>query len=1182
MTAAADVIVPNAPLTLELPDTLDVRPIDPNVLQRSASDPECSVWVGASAGTGKTKVLTDRVLRLMLAGTSPHRILCLTFTKAAAAEMANRINFTLAKWATISDAALEDSLTELSGARPTPAMLVKARRLFAQVIDCPGGMKIQTIHAFCQSLLRRFPLEANLPPRFEVMDERTADELLDEARASVLRHARAHPDTPLGHALARLTRDVGQEEFAEVLKLLTTERGRIRRILTQHGGLEGTIATVAAHLGVPPGADDSTILATICKDPRFDDPLLRRACEALAAGNENDQERGRAIRAWLDAAEQRIAGFTAFSKIFLTEKGEVRKTLITKKPADACPGAKDTLETTGAHLVEALNRVRSAGVAGATAALLRLGEELLEAYERLKYERSRLDYDDLILRSLDLMADPGSAWVMYKLDGGLDHLLIDEAQDTNPEQWQVVAALAESFFNDTGAGPRTTARTLFAVGDEKQSIYSFQRADPAEFARMREHFKTHIMAAGARWAKVDLQISFRSTSAVLSAVDAVFEREAARDGVAFDAGTRIKHIPFRRGHAGMVELWPAVAPDEKALPAPWEPPVARERVTAPSSRLANAIAATIAGWLERGEILEARGRKIQPGDVMVLVRRRTRFVEELVRACKERNVPIAGVDRMVLTQQISIMDLIALANFLLLPDDDLTLATVLKGPLVGLSEEQLFEVAHERKGRLWSALAHHAAVSGGDFDRAFKWLKQLLGQTDFTPPFEMFARVLSSPCPAAPGPGGSGRRAMLARLGLEAQDPLDEFLTASLTFERDHTPTLQGFMHWLEASEAEIKRELDAERSEDGGKVRIMTVHGSKGLQAPIVFMPDTMGTPVQGPRVLWPDEGLPVPLFAAKRTLEDATCAKARGRADERRDQEYRRLLYVALTRAEDRLYVCGWQTQKKPPADCWYNFVQDALADSATPTVFDFEALCPGSGWTGEGLRLVMRQQVPPKPDGHGEAKAAVTHAMPDWLLMPAPEEPTPSRPLTPSRPDDPEPGSRALAPKGQQQVWQRGTLTHRLLQTLPDLDDAAREGAAMRFLSRRAHKLTPAQQAEIARETLTVIRNPAYARLFGPNSRAEAPVIGIVSDDRVLSGQVDRLLVEDDAVWIVDYKTNRAAPKREEDVSVAYLKQMAAYRLALRGVYPGRDVRCFLLWTDDCRMMPLSTAILDRNEP
>jgi ATP-dependent helicase/nuclease subunit A len=1153
-----------------------VLPPDPNVAQRRASNPAASVWVGASAGSGKTKVLTDRVLRQMLAGTPPARILCLTFTKAAAAEMANRVNRTLGDWATLPDDRLEDQLAALCGERPSRETRINARRLFAQVVDCPGGMKIQTIHAFCQSLLRRFPLEAKLAPHFEVMDDRTAAGLLTEARDQVLHAGRMAPDSPLGRAMARLTADLNAEDFASLLATLTSERGQLQRLSGAFAGLDGLIDAVHRTLAVAPGTTELSVLAAACADDAADVPALRAACAALATGSAADQERGIAIQRWLDADEsRRIAGFAAYQRQYLTAEGTPRKTLITKKAAGAAPLAPADLLEEAERLVGVAERIKAAGVAASTAALLTLAEAMLDAYRARKTGRALLDYDDLILSANRLLhGDNGvraTPWVLYKLDGGLDHILIDEAQDTNPEQWKIVEALAEEFFAGLDArGEDGTARTVFAVGDEKQSIFSFQRADPAEFARMRRHFQEQAEAADRLWAAVDLDISFRSTAAVLEAVDAVFALESARDGVASDASPVIRHRAYRQGQGGRVELWPPVKPVEAVDSPAWAPPVAREAADSPSARLAAVLAGTVADWLARGEVLEAKGRPIRPGDIMVLVRRRTDFVTELVRALKERGVPVAGVDRMVLTEQLAVMDLMALADFLLLPDDDLTLATLLKGPLIGLTEEELFTLSHGRRGALWRALVARAEQDAA-FRPARRYLGDLLARTDFSAPYELFAGLLNRPCPADTR---SGRRAILKRLGPDAQDPLDEFLATCLAFERTEPPSLQNFLAWMAASEAEIKRELE----QGGGMVRIMTVHGSKGLQAPIVFLPDTMGSPTQSPAILWPDAHCPVPLFAARRSQEDGLSAQARARANQRRDQEYRRLLYVALTRAEDRLYVCGYQGRREPSESCWYRLTEAALRTVGQPLAFDATDLDP-QGWSGEGWRLDGPQTQPPPPPT-AEADAAADPGSPPWLTAPAPTEPEPSRPLTPSRPDGEEPAVRSPLGDDDGQRFKRGLLVHRLLQTLPELEESARPAACHRFLERPAHKLDAAQRAAIAAETLAVLSHADFAHLFGAGSKAEVPLVGVVGG-RALAGRIDRLAVRGDAVWIVDYKTNRPPPRVLDDVPSVYRRQMAAYRAALRAVYPGKDVRCALLWTDGPFITELPPDLLDAVE-
>jgi ATP-dependent helicase/nuclease subunit A len=1143
-------------------------------LQRHATDGRSSVWVAASAGTGKTKVLADRVLNLMLRGSPPGRILCLTFTKAAAAEMANRINERLSAWTTLADGALAQELVGLTGAMPDRTLMEHARRLFALVLDTPGGMKIMTIHAFCQSLLRRFPIEAGIVPQFEVMDERSAAEVLGEAREAVLAAARRGDDKTLAEALGEITRYLGEESFSELLATLAVERSRLRQVL-EAGGPSRCLERLHALLDFPPGATVATILSSACDEAAFDAPELRRAAERLlASAATTDRQRGECLAAWLAAPGERLARLDEYIAAYLTAEGSIRKTLMTKQAASANPAALTALAVEASR-IERLVAVRGAcALLHATVAMVYLAAALLTAYERYKTLHAQLDYDDLILKTCDLLNRPGvAAWVLFKLDGGLDHILVDEAQDTNPEQWQVVAALAEEFFS--GRGARDTERTIFAVGDVKQSIYSFQRADPNEFQRMREHFRARVTAAAEHpgewpWREVALDISFRSTEAVLAAVDAVFARDEARAGVA-PADTPIRHVAQRRGHAGRVELWPAVEPDPVEPPAPWQTPEAQHRIRDPSSRLAAAIAAQIRHWLDSGERLDSRDRPIHPGDIMVLVRRRGRFVDALVRALKNRGVPVAGIDRMVLTEQLAVEDLVALGQFLLLPDDALTLATLLKSPLYGIDEDTLFALAAGRGERpLWDVLRQHA---DGDprLRHAADELSALLARADFVAPYELYADVLSA---------RGGRRAALSRLGPEAADPLDEFLALALAYERAHIPSLQGFLHWLATGAVEIKRDLD---QRDRDEVRVLTVHGAKGLQAPIVFLPDTLQAPTQIPRLLWTADGLP--LWSPRKDLDAPAAQAARRIAVERRDEEYRRLLYVAMTRAEDRLYLCGWRTKRPGPSHCWYDLAASGLAAIAVPEAFDFTPLIGPDGWAGAGQRHDRPQEVAAKIDSRGRVGATAAAELPGWARALPPAEPAPPRPLAPSRPSLAEPAVRSplglLAGTGDGGGFKRGLLIHRLLQILPELDPARRRKAAEQFLARPVHGLATAEQAAIADEILAILAEPGFAALFGPESQAEVPIVGLVGD-YAIAGQIDRLVVMPDEILIVDYKTLRPKPARDDEVPPAYLRQLAAYRAAIAQIYPGRAVTCALLWTDGPLLMPISPALLDRWAP
>ncbi|MGC2855073.1 double-strand break repair helicase AddA [Novispirillum sp. DQ9] len=1136
--------------------------------QRRAADPAASAWVGANAGTGKTKVLTDRVLNLLLTGAAPEKILCLTFTKAAAAEMANRLAKVLSQWAVAEEDTLDAALTKLRGEAPTPALRETARQLFARVLDVPGGMKIETIHAFCQALLRRFPLEAGVSPHFEVLDDRDTAELLLDAREGVLRDARSAADPALAEALKTVTGYVHETLFPELLAELTAARGRLRRLLDRRGGRDAVAQAVRLRLGVGPGDTAASVLEHACTDGAFDGAGLKRLCQALGSGGKSDCDTAAKILRWLgDGPTARGTGWDDYCSAFLTQKGEARSQakFPTKAVKEAFPDCLALIDAETTRVLAVREHVKAAVVAEATDALLRLAEALLSAYEAGKSRVGKLDFDDLILAARRLLAEKeDAAWVLYKLDGGLSHVLIDEAQDTNPDQWAVVVSLITDFF--AGETARDGSRTVFAVGDRKQSIYSFQGANPAIFESLRGRFRDSVQAVGRRWADVALEVSFRSTRPVLDLVDAVFEPAAVADGVS-PAGEAVRHLAFRTGQAGSVELWPPLAPTEIEEPDAWKPPIERIRGEAAPTRLARLIARRVAAMLQAGERLESRGRPIRPGDVLVLVRRRGPFVEDLVRALKENGVPVAGIDRMVLTEQMAVMDLVALGHALLLPEDDLTLAAVLKGPLVGLSEDELFTVAHGRpRGvSLWRALREKAAEPG-PWRAAHRALRELMNRADFLPPHELFADILGRL---------GGREKLLARLGPDAADPIDEFMALTLAYDRGHPPSLQAFLHWLAAGAQEIKRDLE----EGTDVVRVMTVHGSKGLQAPVVFLPDTRGVPAKLPRLLW-EGGDDDALFAWAPRSEhrEAWCTELTEAAKTAQMQEYRRLLYVALTRAEDRLIVCGWDGQRAAPEDCWYSLVAAAMNRLGTEVADPFLA---ADGTLGDGtiVRLACPQTAPPRPDAGHRAAAATGGDLPAWARQHAPAEPTPPRPLAPSRPLLAEPPVRSpLAEDGGAVArFQRGRLVHRLLESLPDLPAGARESAALTYLHRPVWGLDDATAGQLAAETLAVLADPAFADLFAPGSRAEVPLTGIVGG-HVVSGQVDRMVVTADAVRVIDFKTNRPPPRRVEDVAEAYLMQMATYRAVLSQLYPDRPVRCALLWTDGPFLMELPAAALD----
>ncbi len=1139
--------------------------------QARATHPKISAWVGASAGTGKTHVLTARVLRLMLTGTPPENIVCLTFTKAAAAEMKNRIFVELGRWTTLSDGELTGEIAARVDEQADEKMLARARQLFALVLDLSGGLQIQTFHSFCQALLGRFPLEADMSPGFEGIDEAEANELMQSAKDKMLAATRAPLALELQQALDVVAALVTERTFDEVVDRLSFEAPLLKRAVRACGGTAGLLAELYRRLGATVGETVHDIIANACASERVDQSALLGLASAMQSGSKNDQSRAAAIMQFIELSEnQRPGHFSAYKAAFLTKAGTALKTVATKKILDANESLKAIIEAEQQQLLVVEEACVRQKAATATAALLRLGLEQLRRYNHVKGERGLVDFDDLIDRTVTLFSQAEVApWILYKLDNRIDHILVDEAQDTNRDQWRVVETLAAEFF--AGDGARDIERTIFAVGDAKQSIFSFQRADPREFIGARNRVFAQANSVGHRTEAIPLSLSFRSGEAVLSLVDSVFsEGGRAWEGLSAD-GEIVAHRFKRVGHAGRVELWPLehVAKPEKADLAEecgeggWQMPVDQAPVDDAEQRCAWRIASHIHRSVGTRP-LPSRGRAVQAGDILVLVRRRTAFVDHLVKALKTLGVPVAGRDRMVLLDELPVMDLLAVAQFAVLPTDDLTLAVVLKSPLVGLSDDDLFRLAHGRSGSLWNAL--YAMREDTHFKDAYQLLVGILNRADIGGPFDFFNHILIDL---------DGRRKLAGRLGDEIHDPVDELQEEALAFELTHSASLLAFIERVRRNNTQIKRDME----QAGDRVRIMTTHSAKGLQAPIVYLSDLVGLPdlSRDGRLLPLEPDMPlgptISVWASQaRGLPEIEAAREQLKA--RQLSEYRRLLYVALTRAEDDLYVAGWRGANEPGEDCWYKLISDG-----------FDGLDAAEHMSeGRAIRCIEVEQTAAveAPIEMGDGHRVETVA-PAWLFEAMPTEPTPVKPLAPSRPDE-EPAVTGPLDRSTGQRFRRGNLLHALLQWLPDMPPAARQPAALAYL-RRADDLSDGDAQAFWQEVEAVLDDPALGALFGPGSRAEVPIAGLVetaSDPagRPIAGQVDRLVASDDQVMIIDYKTNRPPPAQVSGVPDVYLRQMGLYVRALKSVYPGKKITAALLWTDAARLMELPDQLIEQS--
>ncbi|HEY4076828.1 MAG TPA: double-strand break repair helicase AddA [Rhizomicrobium sp.] len=1106
---------------------------DPSMI---ASDPEVSAWVAANAGAGKTYTLANRVARLLLAGAKPERILCLTFTKAAAAEMQDRLFRQLGEWAMLPDEELRGKIVAIGGDAHGP--LPKARRLFASALETPGGLKVLTLHAFCQIVLSRFPIEAGIPPAFEVLDDQSAREMISEARQHILERA-GSGDAMLAAAVAHLVTETSEVTLTRILDAaLGGDRRKLDRFF---GDVDDLAATVRRAHGLEKDETAQGIADGFCDGLVRELKDLREVRDWLNGGTKTDAEAGAELGVFL-AADDAADRFALLARFFLTGKGEPRKKLATKKLGDARPDLLDYLTKLQARFCDAADRHRAGRAADLAYAALTVIDAMRRDYANAKRRHGVLDYDDLIVGTRDLLKKRGAAaWVLYKLDGGIDHVLIDEAQDTSPEQWEIVKKLTEEFFSGAGR-ERQQVRTIFAVGDEKQSIFSFQGADPSQFDQNRRHFAE--LAEGAKHPFIDqpLITSRRSAPDILQFVDAVFAAEAARAGLTF-SGAMIEHRAHRETAKGGIEFWPAITPDEDEETDIWAPVDVVQQDSA-VARLATQVADRIAGWLKSGARLPDHEHPIAPRDIMILLPRREPFGGEVIRQLKLRRIPVAGADRVRLTEQIAVMDLIALGRFVLQQEDDLTLAALLRSPLCGLNEEELFTLAHGRKADLWRALITQRHTTSA-VASAHGFLSHMLERANYAPPFEFYSHALTA---------RDGKEKLLARLGQESADAIDEFLSLTLAHERGHSPSLEGFLDWIERGGTEIKRDMERGRNE----VRVMTVHGAKGLEADIVILPDTTSLPEPPSRkghLLYSEGGVLFPL-----SNDDApqVVKAAKAAAEAETLKEHRRLLYVALTRARDRLYVCGFANKKGIKEGSWYELAQAAATTLGVPVAH------------GDGEILTVGTLTEERGDIAIETRRE--DAMPGWIAVPAPREPLTPNPIRPSD----MPGAPTFSPLDAKRFL-RGNVVHTLLARLPDVPHEHRRDIALIYARREGIEDTEA----LVTETLAVLDDPRFATVFGPGSRAEVelratrPDLGLTAP---ILGRLDRLVVTDDEVLILDFKTNRPAPTREGDISAIYLDQMALYRAGAAAVFPGRRIVCGLVFTDGPRILQLSDGILD----
>jgi ATP-dependent helicase/nuclease subunit A len=1087
--------------------------------------------------------------------------------------MAERVFTTLGHWVTLDDDALDAAIRDAGIPHPSPRLRKSARKLFACALETPGGLKVQTIHALCTRLLQQFPFEANVPARFAVLDDRDQNEMMERANLAVFLEASRHPDSATGRALMTAMASAADVTFKDVVREACLSRDHFMAWTDAAGSAHTAAVQISAALGVNPDDRIEDVECDIVDGPNLPRSRWQDIALVLETGSKTDQDQAARLRGALVFTG--AAQVDEYLGVFLTEADRMpRKSVVTKKFCDNNPAIGRLIESEARRILPLIERRRAVVARDRTEALLHIATAAAANYRREKQERGLLDYDDLIDKTLEMLDRVSSGWVHYKLDRGVDHVLIDEAQDTSPRQWDIVAHIISEF--TSGAGARDgVLRTVFAVGDEKQSIFSFQGAAPREFDLRRRALQRKFEGAGLKFDPVSFTYSFRSGPAILHAVDQVFhEQDIFRSIHAVDIGNPIHHALADAGPS-QIDLWELAEADDRQDIEGWRAPFDGVAATSPEVKLSRRIQAEIKALVGSGVTTGSKGdrRPLRYGDMLVLVRRRGNAFDAVIQALKHAGIPVAGADRLKLTEHIAIIDLMNLADALLLPQDDLALAVALKSPLFGLSDDGLFKVAWQRKGSLRAALAERAAADGRLRDALWR-LEQCERRFARETPFAFYAWLLG---------GDGGRARILRRLGHEANDALDEFLELALNYERKAPASLQGFMAWLRTADLEVKRDMEISRDE----VRVMTVHGAKGLEASVVFLVDTTTSPsdTQRLKLIHLPQGNADPhapgvvVWAGRKAEDPPAVVAARAAMLGDTEDEYRRLLYVAMTRAADRLIVGGCLpgNMKSVRPLSWYDLITKGLAGSTLQRQ-EIETAA------GRVKRYTRPEEAAPSAAPAVSAPAPAPMVLPNWLLTPAQPEISPEGLLRPSDPADserhPVRTTESLAQRAR--ALQRGTLVHRLLQSLPDVAAERRREAALAYLARNADGWTEEERQALAESTLALIADGRFAPVFAPGSRAEVSIVGRLERPggrpALVSGQIDRLVVTDSEVLIVDFKTNHAPPGRPDEAPRGYVRQLALYRAILAKLYPQRLVRAALLWTETAELMEIPAPALE----
>lgn len=1192
--------------------------------QLGASNPSHSIFVSANAGSGKTHVLSLRVLRLLLEGVEPQKILCLTYTKAAAAEMALRVFNRLSEWTKLSDKDLQSKLYKDFDVKADYHKVKKARRLFAEALETPGGLKIQTVHAFCEGILHQFPLEAGISSDFETLDDQEKNELILKAREVIL----ADENQEIKTAIACVQTFCADQTFLKIIDQLLGESEDFLLWVDYYGNVEKAVESLREDLELDPNDNPLSLLASFQNLNLLKDKTLRMALlEALdAATGKNAPKQFKLLdHAFSSSQGDFLKLFSDLNLFFLKKTGDMR--------AQSRWFVKDVMQTLGEgdlhRVFEDQERYfeldltfKKLQLLEANKAIFTLGEKILRRYQQEKNQRSKLDFSDLISAAKTLLErdNMAASWVHYKLDNGIEHILVDEAQDTSPGQWRILRALSDEIFAGEG-NKADKMRSFFAVGDKKQSIYSFQGAAPDQFEQEKKYYQNRALKAKLEFNSVPLQASFRSLPEILSLVDQVFNQENVEGVYEQDQATQhfslLHELPQYKGNSQFtpahIEFWPLIQSDVIEQD-PLSPDYHENYQQNAKTILAQNIADRIENWLKY-KAQKPLGGAINPGDILILVQSRDAFVTQLIRALKRKNIPVAGADRLNIAAHIVTKDLMALMQVMLLSDDDLTLASLLKSPLFRFDDEDLLTLCSNREGTLWHSLYVHAK-NDEKYKSAFERLSRWQSRLDYISPYAFFAQILGEE---------GGRREFVKSLGIEAHDVIDRFLDLALNFEINHIPTLHHFLDYMHAGTPALKREL-----EHADEVRIMTVHGAKGLEAPIVFLADADQQPnsrkltslynldkvnAQMDSIEFTDSKKHPPkgfFWEVNKGLEIPLRENLKSYVQNAQIAEKNRLLYVALTRASQGIFICGTMGKKTNIEKNWYGHLIDATnapTDQLVPRKEESKSKKKNEKESPELPPQILKPFIySGNQDGFktGDTQSIQTkkpcfyESLPQSIIAPCPLPKKHIRHIRPSQSWD-ELNEEAQTQAdihantlfstsnmgesvnvNEQRQFQhsdflpitlsgqvKGNIFHLLLQILPLKEKAEWHDYIKLIIQKYGISADDNLIHAFYQRIETLLSDQYWSKIFALPCKNEVSLQGFLPSEKgetlYITGQVDKLVFQEDEIILIDFKSDQYPPNGEADIPAPYKSQLEIYQKLLTKIYPDYALKAAILWIE-----------------